>query len=458
MNEKYVFFKDQSSKWYILGSLIAIEILVSVSYIGYIHIEPISITLAYIPILITGVLMGPAESTIVGTVFGSISLWKASAGYVMAGDRIFSPFMSGSPIKSILLSVGTRALFGFLAGLLYDLAKKRSHHPDFWIGVISFFGKSLHSLLVYGGMALLFPEMGYGITHTFRDFYTFSNLITITGTTVAMLLLHRALCSRPYKRFEQRMHMYKNLRSADSSLNRPLMISIMIEFCLTCAVTVYFVRRTQYMLEQNGVAVSAEILSDLVLLQAQFLLGILALMFLLMVFQVFNRRYATCGEYEARLDTLTGVWNRKSFFQQGEQLIATMLQQDAWQGYFIMLDIDWFKRINDEFGHPEGDRVLHDLAKCLRDIFSPIGLIGRLGGDEFAILIDQPIDRDKLENELRSFAERIDKLNSPASSLSCSIGVFVITGPSSIDDLYKKADLLLYQAKQQGRNRYIFGE
>ena len=189
MNEKYVFFKDQSSKWYILGSLIAIEILVSVSYIGYIHIEPISITLAYIPILITGVLMGPAESTIVGTVFGSISLWKASAGYVMAGDRIFSPFMSGSPIKSILLSVGTRALFSFLAGLLYDLAKKRSHHPDFWIGVISFFGKSLHSLLVYGGMALLFPEMGYGITHTFRDFYTFSNLITITGTTVAMLLL-----------------------------------------------------------------------------------------------------------------------------------------------------------------------------------------------------------------------------------------------------------------------------
>ena len=135
-----------------------------------------------------------------------------------------------------------------------------------------------------------------------------------------------------------------------------------------------------------------------------------------------------------------------------------MLQQDAWQGYFIMLDIDWFKRINDEFGHPEGDRVLHDLAKCLRDIFSPIGLIGRLGGDEFAILIDQPIDRDKLENELRSFAERIDKLNSQASSLSCSIGVFVITGPSSIDDLYKKADLLLYQAKQQGRNRYIFGE
>lgn len=458
MNEKFDLFKDQSTKWYILGGLIAIEILISVSFIGYIHIEPISITFAYIPILITGVLMGPAESTVVSTVFGLISLWKASASYVMAGDRIFSPFMSGSPIKSILLSVGTRALFGFLAGLLYDLAKKHSCHPNFWIGVISFFGKSLHSFLVYGGMALLFPEMGRSVTDTFRDFYTLSNLITVIGTTVIILLIRRALLSRPYKRFEQRMHMFKNLRSAKLSFKRPLLISILIEFCLACAVTVYFVGRTQYMLEQNGVAVSAEILSDLLLLQAQFLLGILALMLLLLVFQLFNRRYATCGEYEARLDTLTGVWNRKSFFQRGEQALSNMLRQGDWHGYFIMLDIDWFKRINDEFGHPEGDRVLHDVAKCLRDIFSPIGLIGRLGGDEFAILIDQPVERTNLENGLRSFEEQIDKLNSPASSLSCSIGVYAIACPSSIDELYQKADQLLYQAKQQGRNRYIFGE
>lgn len=458
MNEKYDFFKDSSAKWYILGALIAIEILVSVSYIGYIHIEPISITLAYIPILITGILMDPVASTVVGTVFGGISLWKASASYVMAGDRIFSPFMSGSPCKSILLSIGTRAVFGFIVGLLYDLAKRHSRCPDFWIGVISFWGKTLHSFLVYGCMALLFPEMGFGIADTLHGFFHLDNLITVIGTTIIALLIRRALCTRPYLLFAQRMHMFKTLRASQPSFNLAIPISILIEFCLTCAVTVYFVGRTRYMLEQDGVTVSSTILSDLFLLQAQFLLGILALMFLLIVFQVFHRRYTICVEYEARLDTLTGVWNRKSFFQKGRQTLSGMSRQGAWHGYFIMVDIDWFKQINDTLGHPEGDRVLRDVAKDLQAVFAPFGLIGRLGGDEFAILIDHPISRDKLESELHSFSARIDKRSNPASSVSCSIGVLAITRPTSVESLYRQADRLLYQAKQQGRSRFIFGE
>ena len=93
MTEKFDLFKDQSTKWYILGSMIALEVLVSVSFLEYLHIDPISITFAYIPILITGMLMGPAESTVVGSVFGLISMGKASASYVMAGDRIFSPLI-----------------------------------------------------------------------------------------------------------------------------------------------------------------------------------------------------------------------------------------------------------------------------------------------------------------------------------------------------------------------------
>lgn len=457
MTEKFDLFKDQSTKWYILGSMIALEVLVSVSFLGYLHIEPISITFAYIPILITGMLMGPAESTVVGSVFGLISMGKASASYVMAGDRIFSPLMSGSPIKSILLSVGTRALFGFIVGLLYRFAKK-SRRPDLWIGVISFWGKSVHSLLVFSVMALLFPDLGYGIATAFSDFLSIGNLLVMSGTAAIVLLIRRALRSSPYKRFEQRMSMLKNLQPAEQqSPNRLLLISILVEFLLTCAVTVYFVGRTRYMLEQNGIDVSTAILSDLFLLQTQFLVGILALMFLLMVLQVFNRRYAACGEYEASLDTLTSVWNRKSFFQRSEQTLANMRRNDIWHGYFIMLDVDWFKQINDQFGHPEGDRVLHDIAQCLRQIFAPIGQIGRLGGDEFAILVDQPVARETLEKELNTFTERVADLSGPAPSLTCSIGVLMLTSPASIDELYQKADQLLYQAKQQGRNQYVLG-
>ena len=458
MNNKFDFFKDNSTKWYILGTIIAIEILVSESFLGYIHIEPISITFAYIPILIAGVLMGPAESTAVGVVFGLISMGKASASYVMAGDQVFSPLMSGHPVNSIILSVVMRALFGFISGFLYALAKKHSRHPDLWICIISFFGRTMHSALVYRCMALLFPELGYGVADVFQGFFSPSNLLSLLITAAIIWGCRCALRTRSYKRFVQRMSMVKNLRLTETYRNRPLAIFITTEFCIACAVTVYFVGRIRYMLVQKGIAVSDETVYDLVLLQAQFLIGILALMFLLTVFQVFNRRWHTCVEYEIRLDTLTGVWNRRSFFQRGESMLAEMNHQAACYGYFIMVDVDWFKQINDEFGHPEGDRVLHDIAKCLREIFSPIGLIGRLGGDEFAILIDKPVPRQQLEENLDQFARRIDTLSSEASSLTCSIGVLIISHPAPLEELYKKADRLLYLAKQQGRNRYIFSE
>ena len=71
---------------YLLAVLIAVELLMSFSFLGYIHIEPISITSAYVPVLLAGALLGPAEAAAVGAVFGLASMWKAAAGYVMAAD------------------------------------------------------------------------------------------------------------------------------------------------------------------------------------------------------------------------------------------------------------------------------------------------------------------------------------------------------------------------------------
>ncbi len=84
--------KGGSVRWYVLGVLVAIELLMSFSFLGYIHVEPISVTFAYIPVLLAGALLGPLEATLVGTVFGLASMWKASADYVMDFDQLFSPF------------------------------------------------------------------------------------------------------------------------------------------------------------------------------------------------------------------------------------------------------------------------------------------------------------------------------------------------------------------------------
>ena len=83
---------------YLFEMLLALEVLMSFTFLGYIHLPPISITIAYIPIIIAASLLGTAQSTYVSLVFGLASMFKASANYVMADDKIFSPFQSGYPV------------------------------------------------------------------------------------------------------------------------------------------------------------------------------------------------------------------------------------------------------------------------------------------------------------------------------------------------------------------------
>ncbi len=141
----------RNTRLYLMGILIALELLMSFSFLGYLHVEPISITTAYIPVLLAGALIGLPEAVILGAVFGLASMWKAGASYVMPVDQLFSPIMSGQPLESILLSVGSRMLFGLVIGLLY-LAARRIRYTGFFVCMISFFGPFLHSILVYSAM------------------------------------------------------------------------------------------------------------------------------------------------------------------------------------------------------------------------------------------------------------------------------------------------------------------
>ena len=88
-------YRKTGSDSYILCILIAAELFMSFSFLGYIHIEPISMTFVYIPVLVAGCVLGPKEGTLVGTIFGLASMWKASAFYIGDGDTIFSPVRSG---------------------------------------------------------------------------------------------------------------------------------------------------------------------------------------------------------------------------------------------------------------------------------------------------------------------------------------------------------------------------
>lgn len=136
---------------YIFAMLIALEFLMSFTFLGYIHLPPISITTAYIPILVAACILGVSQAAVVGTVFGLCSMYKASATYVMASDMVFSPFLSGAPVKSLLLSVGTRTLFGLLIGLLFSWAKKTKHRK-IGFAVIAAGASRLQAAMVLGAM------------------------------------------------------------------------------------------------------------------------------------------------------------------------------------------------------------------------------------------------------------------------------------------------------------------
>ncbi len=445
------------TRWYFFGVLVAVELVMSFSFLGYFHVEPISITIAYLPVLLAGALIGPLESTLLGAVFGMASMWKASASYVMAFDQLFSPAMSGHPMESFLLSIGSRALFGLAVGLLYCLA--RHARPQWlWMGIVSFFGPTIHSALVYSALMAFFPETGYTPLHSIRSLTTLNGLITALVSAGIVALGRFIMRTRTWRKFLERIEAPRNIYLGEHYHTLWTACIILVALLSSVAVAIYFVNRMDRVLEQKGISLNDVEHADLLHLQIQFLIGILSMMALVVLFLIFNRRYTTYMSREAGKDALTGVLNRKAFFQACGKMLRQMSFQEGVCGYFLMIDMDHFKEINDRYGHPEGDRALKEMVLELHAIFEQDGFIGRIGGDEFALLLYMPLTREELEEHLQRLLSRLRKITcGEGQNLSCSIGVQPIRGGKTGEELYQAADHLLYLAKQYGRGRYVIG-
>lgn len=444
----------RNTRLYLLGALVAIELLMSFSFLGYLHVEPISITFAYVPVLLAGALVGLPEAVVLGTIFGLASMWKASASYVMPLDQLFSPVMSGHPLESILLSVGTRMLFGLLTGLLY-LVARRLRYTGLWVCLVSFFGRFLHTFLVYGAMGLFFPEAGYGVWDAFASFGSLNSMVANLVTTGIVFLVWRMEKSRFWQEYRARVERARSLQVEERYHWLSLWVMLLLTICLAVAVAVYFVYRMDYVLEQSGIVLSDTNHSNLVHLQVQFVIGILSMMALVIVFLVFNRRYATYLNYEAKMDSLTGLMTRRAFFAGCARSLQAGGTGESQGGYFIMVDVDHFKGVNDRYGHPEGDRLLREIARKLQIVFDGEALIGRVGGDEFAVLLPAPVLQERLEADLRLFQEQVRTIRAGEDTISCSAGVVAVRGDKTVEALYQEADRMLYRAKQQGRDCYV---
>lgn len=160
----------------------------------------------------------------------------------------------------------------------------------------------------------------------------------------------------------------------------------------------------------------------------------------------------------ARHDTLTALANRHQFYERLEEEIRRRRRHGG--GFALMfIDLDGFKAINDELGHQAGDQLLQEVARRLHDSARETDLAARLGGDEFAMLIDNiSTEQEVLEPALRIAAaiNRPVALHGQLRPLSGSIGISLYpTHGTDTDSLTRNADLAMYAAKRQGKQRHI---
>ncbi len=159
--------------------------------------------------------------------------------------------------------------------------------------------------------------------------------------------------------------------------------------------------------------------------------------------------------YNLRHDTMTGLLNRLYLKE-----TVSRYMRDNPNGLLLMIDIDNFKDINDQYGHPVGDKVLILLSQSLKSAF-PGAALGRVGGDEFVVYVAGVPHSQQLKTALDAFKQDWSggrRIRAFSEEVTVSIGAarYPQDG-TSYDDVWKKADDALYRAKKQGKNQiYIF--
>lgn len=163
---------------------------------------------------------------------------------------------------------------------------------------------------------------------------------------------------------------------------------------------------------------------------------------------------------KSQRDSLTNIYNRDYVNRSIEEFLKGDRRYNSVYG---ILDIDDFKNVNDTFGHMAGDDVLKRVASALYENVDNDDIVGRLGGDEFIFLLKKCDDIESAKKRIGRLLKRIQfeyKENNDELHIECSIGAVLADKEKckDIQELYKKADRNLYEAKNYGKNMYIVSE
>jgi len=181
--------------------------------------------------------------------------------------------------------------------------------------------------------------------------------------------------------------------------------------------------------------------------------SILVLSIAIYIFVNILEKTEEMSRLQAITDPLTQLFNRRHFVELSNQFLL-LSQRNATSLSLAYLDLDNFKRINDQHGHEVGDRVLQKVSKVLKDKVRNSDVVARFGGEEFIILFTNSNPQDALK-ACETIRKAIEETDMPEDvNITISIGMSGV-GDDSINEAMKRADKALYEAKNKGRNRIV---
>lgn len=432
--------------------LAAIETVLAFSVYGLINVGNISTTTLHIPVLLAALFFGRKQSTAMGLYFGILTVIKASNASFTPGDITFSVFTSGNLFGTLVMGIGMRGLFGFCAGYIFEQVKK--FHP-LWISLVlgTFLACTLHSFFVFSAMGFFFPHLGLnGLT-------SFTNMLT---TRHLLLYLLSCLIVLGSYYLDQRYAVGKNLSQAffnvQGLFKNSRSLGILAFMVITCFIATGFARhftgRMLVLLRSEKITLTPEMAQAINGWYLQFIVGMIAACFLItvVIFYFYNNTEAAIKQ--SHQDSLTGILNKEALEKRIDEMV-TNTNAPTSKGTFLMLDIDYFKNVNDTYGHPAGDQILEQVADILRLTARHNDVIGRMGGDEFGFYLAGQCNLVRLERILHAMMENLQEIHLPdGKPLSCSIGISRYHGQKTFEEFYREADKALYLSKNSGRNRY----
>ncbi|WP_457560358.1 GGDEF domain-containing protein [Caminibacter sp.] len=160
------------------------------------------------------------------------------------------------------------------------------------------------------------------------------------------------------------------------------------------------------------------------------------------------------------IDFLTNTYNRRAFFKLSKMMINDAIRENQ-NIAVIMMDIDFFKKINDTYGHNTGDNVLKEFSELIKSNIRNNDLFARIGGEEFILMIknaDEPTIKQLVSKLINLIHNMSIKSNNKNIKITVSMGIYIFNPRfESLENAIKKADIALYKAKEK-RDRFIFYE